>query len=428
VNQSVADVLRMADSLGQLRQWVDAYFIGDPMTPKTTEGLSANLAGWSTTVAGMTVQLSNTVNAQADASQLTFQLTLDASRQVNAALDLGSAAAAEGLQLAGTAPTVPLTAQLHAGFTFGLDLTDGTPDSNDFFVRFNVAEGRDELSLTLSIAQGVVQTATGAAPANGQLADDLTFQLAVNGDDAGAASITVSRSATLDNLTSDDLVADLNAAGLPTGVVAGWNGTALTFTATGNITALTVYDAGPLGFSGGLQDSGPLAADLTLGLLDLTATGAAVTLQAKANLTVADPTPTPANPASDRRLSFADLATPVDQFVAVSVTGQANLGLPITIPDLTLPGRQQVTLTATDNAILAGTTTVVANADFTAIQMRADSAREALKAGLDGLASFGDRLDMADQLGQKVAARLARGLQLGQRGPGCRHGDLDVRT
>jgi len=143
VDHSIGQVLDVGGILrDHLVEAVETYFEDpdDPSTPgvvetATTDGLVAALKGLDTTVGDLSVSVDDaTVEGDLYGDELRFDLVLEATRTADVEMDLGSDAEAAGLYL-DSPSSVLLETSLIFDFSFGVDLSDGSVDEGDFFIR-----------------------------------------------------------------------------------------------------------------------------------------------------------------------------------------------------------------------------------------------------------------------------------------------------
>ncbi|MGD9034753.1 MAG: LEPR-XLL domain-containing protein, partial [Desulfobacteraceae bacterium] len=146
VDQSIGEVLDVGGILrDHLADAVETYFEDpDPSTPgvvetATTDGLNVALRDLDVTAGGLSITVDDaTVEGDLyttpDGEELRFHLILEATRTTDVDMDLGSEAEAAGLYL-DSPSSVPLETSIIFDFSFGVDLSDGSVDEGDFFIR-----------------------------------------------------------------------------------------------------------------------------------------------------------------------------------------------------------------------------------------------------------------------------------------------------
>ena len=135
VDQSIGGALDVGSILrDQLEDAVETYFAAPGAN---TDGLVAVLKGLDTTVGDLSVSVDDSkVEGDLYGDELRFDLVFEATRTTGTPIDLGTDAEAQGVTLESPA-SVALETRLTFDFTFGLDLSDGSVDESDFFIRPN---------------------------------------------------------------------------------------------------------------------------------------------------------------------------------------------------------------------------------------------------------------------------------------------------
>ena len=291
VDQSIGGVLDVGSILrDHLEGGVETYF-ADHRLDATTDGLVAALKGLDTTAGGLSVKVDDaTVQGDVYGGELRFDLVFEATRTTGTPIDLGTDAETEGVTLESPV-TVALETHLTFDFAFGLDLSDGSADASDFFIRPN--------TLTLG--------------------------------------------------------AEVDATGLDF----------------------------PIGF----------------GFVDASVEDGAVTLDAGVAVDFKNPDGDSKGNISLTELNNSDLSDLVD----VTATGEAEAVFPVKADFLPFSAGGHPTITLVNNDLFDGTAPAVEfNGDFDSIDQFNEDAERALQEGFDALASLGDRLDEASELGSTI--------------------------
>jgi hypothetical protein len=327
--------------------------------------------------------------------QLVFDLRLTASRTFDTAISLGEDAADQGLYAAADAE-VRLTLGLSFDFSFGVDLSGADVTAEDFFLQIH------GLTLQAEVRALTELVADEAAPADGQLDEDVTFTLLINSADADETievEVLVGRVAASDNADPGDLADDINAAiapalqtlGLADLILVGTEADQLRLGAeAAHVLGLEIYDAGALGFGAGQSAVGPIGADAGYGLINLGISGATARLAAAVEVGFVNP-----DDDAQGRITLSELRdTTLADLLTLNAGGNLDALLPAEakISTFEVPGNPLIRVSTAD--VFSGEAPdVTFSIEFNPLQDVRDQATQAILDGLNALAEFGDSVD-----------------------------------